>query len=207
MALTYDDGPDPIGTPAVLDALAATGTRATFFQLVERAERYPDLVRRVLDEGHEVGLHGIDHQRLTEVSPHEVARLVRTGRERLEAVTGRPTRWFRPPYGSQSLRTYLSIRRQGLEVVVWGPTAEDWRDGSATEVADRALRGISSGAVLLMHDGFEVPALDPTPPPTFDRGDVARALVDGLERRGFSGTSVGDLVDGARPWRTAWFRP
>jgi len=131
VALTYDDGPEPGETELVLDALAEAGAHATFFQLVYRAEQHPDLVRRVVAAGHEVALHGIDHTRLTTLPAADVARLVAAGKRRLEAVAGRPVRLFRPAYGSQTLRTYAAARRAGLDVVVWGPYAEDWRDGSA----------------------------------------------------------------------------
>lgn len=207
VALTYDDGPEPGDTEKVLEALAAAGTTATFFQLVGRAERHPEIVRRVVEAGHEVALHGIDHSRLTDLAPAEVHRLVVDGKRRLEAVAGRPVRFFRPAYGSQTVRTLLAVRRAGLHVVVWGPYAEDWRDGPAGEVAGRALAGLAPGEIVLLHDAFEVPAGDPTPRPTFDRGEVSRALLAGLAERGYAGTSVGGLLAAGRTWRTAWFRP
>jgi peptidoglycan/xylan/chitin deacetylase (PgdA/CDA1 family) len=207
VALTYDDGPEPGDTDAVLDALAEGGVRATFFQLVYRAERHPDLVRRVVAAGHEVALHGIDHTRLTELPAAEVSRRLIAGKQRLERVAGQPVQLFRPAYGSQTVRTYLAARRAGLDVVVWGPTAEDWRDGSPAEVAQRALAGVAPGEVLLLHDAFEVPPGDRTPPPTFDRGDVTRALLAGLRERGYTASPVGTLLAGRRPWRTAWYRP
>ncbi|MET1074354.1 MAG: polysaccharide deacetylase family protein [Umezawaea sp.] len=207
VALTYDDGPDPEGTPAVLEALAGLGLSATFFVLVERAEAHPALLRRILAEGHEVALHGIDHSRLTERSYGEVHRLLVDGKRRLEAVAGRRVRLFRPAYGSQSLATFAATRRAGLDPVVWGPTVSDWVDGLADEVAARALPALHPGAVILLHDGFEVPAGDDTPRPTFDRGDVTRSLVGALRASGYEATSVGGLLGRGRPWRTAWFRP
>lgn len=207
VALTYDDGPDPEHTPAVLTALARAGVRATFFPLVYRAERHPDLVRAVLDAGHEIGLHGIDHTRLTTLPAHRVVPVLAEGRARLEAVTGRPVRYFRPPYGSQTLRTRLAIRRVGLDPVVWGPSARDWVDGPAAEVAGRVMDGLHPGAVVLLHDGFEVPDGDPTPAPTFDRGEVTCRVLDLLDHAGYRTTTVGELERLGTPWRTAWFRP
>ncbi|MEN3357055.1 MAG: hypothetical protein V7637_1037 [Mycobacteriales bacterium] len=207
VALTYDDGPEPGGTDGVLAALAEAGVRATFFVLAYRAEAHPDLIRRTVAAGHEIALHGIDHSRLTELPPPEVGRLLAAGKARLERITGQPIRLFRPPYGSQTVRTYLAARRAGLDVVVWGPAAEDWRDGPAGEVADRALAGVAPGEILLLHDGFEVPPGDRTPRPTFDRGDLTRALLAGLADRGYTGTPVSTLLAGRRAWRTAWYRP
>lgn len=207
VALTYDDGPEPGETDAVLDALAEAGVHATFFQLVYRAERHPEVVRRVVAAGHEVALHGIDHTRLTQLPAAEVTRRLADGKRRLAAVAGRPVRLFRPAYGSQTLRTYAAVRRARLDVVVWGPSTADWRDGGPAEVAGRALGSVVPGAIVLLHDGFEVPPGDPTPRPTFDRGDVTRALLAGLADRGYRAGTVGDLLALGRPHRTAWFRP
>jgi peptidoglycan/xylan/chitin deacetylase (PgdA/CDA1 family) len=207
VALTYDDGPEPGETDAVLDALAEAGVQATFFQLVYRAEAYPELVRRVVAAGHEIALHGVDHARLTELPAAEVRRRLSAGKRRLERVAGQDVRLFRPAYGAQTVRTYLAARRAGLDVVVWGPTAEDWRDGPAAEVAERALADVAPGAVMLLHDAFEVPPGDQTPRPTFDRGEVTRALLTGLRQRGYTATTVSTLLAGRRPWRTAWYRP
>jgi peptidoglycan/xylan/chitin deacetylase (PgdA/CDA1 family) len=207
VALTYDDGPEPGDTDAVLDALAEAGVHATFFHLVYRAERHPETVRRVVAAGHEVALHGIDHTRLTELPAAEVSRRLADGKRRLSAVAGRPVRLFRPPYGSQTVRTYLAIRRAGLDVVVWGSSTSDWQDGRPDEVAGRALGSVAPGAIVLLHDGFEVPPGDPTPRPTFDRGAVTRALLAGLADRGYRAGSVAELLAIGRPHRTAWFRP
>jgi peptidoglycan/xylan/chitin deacetylase (PgdA/CDA1 family) len=207
VALTYDDGPEPGATDAVLDALAEAGVQATFFQLVYRAEAYPELVSRIVAAGHEVALHGIDHTRLTGLTAAEVTRRLVGGKHRLEQVAGRPVRLFRPAYGSQTVRTYLAARRAGLDVVVWGPTAEDWRDGTPAEVAGRALAGVAPGEVVLLHDAFEVPPGDRTPEPTFDRGEVTRALLAGLRESGYTASGVSTLLAGRRTWRTAWYRP
>ena len=206
VALSYDDGPDPVGTVAVLDALAESRTRATFFQLVERAERHPEVVRRVVAAGHEVGLHGIDHRRLTRLRPEVVDEALSEGRRRLEAVAGGPVRLFRPPHGAQTLRTYLAARRAGLDVVAWGPTAADWVDGAAAEVAGRVLTDLHPGGIVLLHDAWTTPPGDPAPAPAFDRGEVTRWLLRLLGERGYSATSVTGLLGHGRPWRAAWFR-
>jgi len=207
VALTYDDGPKPGDTDAVLAALASAGAKATFFQLVERAERYPALVRDIVDAGHEVALHGIDHCRLTTLPAITVHRLLVDGKRRLEDVAGTTVSLFRPAYGAQSLRTLVAARLAGLDVVVWGPSAEDWRDGSVSDVAERALVGTGPGVIMLLHDGFEVPVGDPLPRPTLDRGKLCRELLIGLEERGYAATSVSRLLAHGKFHRTAWFRP
>src|SRR5581483_8540438 len=120
VALTFDDGPDPVVTPRLLDLLVQRGARATFFVLTERATARPDLIRRMLAEGHEVALHFDRHDRITDLPPREARRRLAAAKAELEAMAG-PVVYFRPPYGGQSLRTYLIARSLGLQVVSWGP--------------------------------------------------------------------------------------
>ena len=110
IALTYDDGPEPGGTDRVLDALAEAGATATFFVLMTRVRRHPALLQRILAEGHEIGLHGLDHRPLTSFPVAEVKRRCVAGRDELEQAIGRPVRWMRPPYGRQTLTTAWAIR-------------------------------------------------------------------------------------------------
>jgi len=115
VSLTYDDGPDPQFTPGILDALAAAGARATFFVMVEPAERHPDLIARILAEGHEVALHGIDHARLNHLPVRRSAGLIREARRRLEAVTGRPVTLSAPRSARRPCRS------------TWPPGLSAWR--------------------------------------------------------------------------------
>jgi peptidoglycan-N-acetylglucosamine deacetylase len=124
MALTFDDGPDPETTPAVLDALARHGMRATFFVVGERAERHPDLVARIRAEGHETGSHSWNHPSLPELPPRAAAEQI----ARTRAILGpRDAGFLRPPYGHQSLTTWRLARRAGYRVVMWTIAPGDWR--------------------------------------------------------------------------------
>jgi len=205
LALTFDDGPDPIVTPALLDLLRARGVRATFFVLVDRAVRHPDLVARIVAEGHEIALHCDRHDRLTTIPAREMYRRIAAAKADLERIAARKIRYFRPPFGAQSLLTFLIARACGLEVVVWGPYAEDWAEAPPEIVAARGLRAASDGDVLLLHDGLEMPAGGSSP--TFDRLRAFALILDGLEIRGIRGTSVGELTSMGGSRRTAWFRP
>jgi peptidoglycan/xylan/chitin deacetylase (PgdA/CDA1 family) len=205
VALTYDDGPDPNGTPAVLDALAAAGMTASFFVLADRAEAHPELVRRTVAEGHEVGLHGCDHTRLTTLDDRDARRSIEDGRRRVEAVAGRPVRFFRPPFGAQRPSTLRAARRAGLEVVVWSVDARDWEPDPPAEVAARALTASRPGAVILLHDGR---ADDDGPDrPGFERGAIATRLLAGLAERDLASASLTRALAGGRPGRALWFRP
>jgi peptidoglycan/xylan/chitin deacetylase (PgdA/CDA1 family) len=208
LVLTYDDGPDPPGTEAVLTALAEHRATATFFVLVARARRHRRLLNEIAAAGHEIGLHGIDHRRLTGLPAREVLRRTAAGRAELEDLLAAPVRWFRPPYGAQLPVTWWAIRRAGLTPVVWGPTAADWLPLPEPELAARAMVGAAPGAILLAHDGWPGPdvGVDDGPVPPIDRGRLAKLLLAGLAEQGLVARSLRDaLVDGVAA-RWAWFR-
>lgn len=205
VGLTFDDGPDPAVTPRVLTMLRQRRLLATFFVLTDKAEQYPDLIGAMAAESHEVALHADRHDRLTALSIPEATRRISAARALLERLTGQPVLLFRPPFGAQSLSTYLVARWCGLKTVVWGPHAEDWIDSSPEEVAIRGLKHVKGGDILLLHDGLEIPAGQTVP--TFDRVRAFELILDGLAARGLRPTTVGDLVRTAKPRRTAWFRP
>lgn len=205
--LTYDDGPQPGGTDRVLAALAETGATATFFVLVGRARRHPGLLAEVIAAGHEIALHGVDHVRLTTLSPAVVRRRTRDGRRELEDIAGRPVRWFRPPYGAQQPATWAAIRSTGMDSVVWSNEIADWQDDPVDDIVARAGT-VGRGSVVLMHDGYadSFDGVDDGPAPSFDRGEVARRIVGTLGERGLSGVSLGDALAGGSPVKGAWFR-
>ncbi len=205
VALTIDDGPDGRWTPELLELLDDKGIRATFFLLAYRVRRHPQIVRELASAGHEIALHGWDHTRLTTLRASEVRRRTNDARAVVEDVVQRRVRWFRPPFGAQSLSTYTAVRSLGLDVAVWSATAEDWVDGSPAEVAGRALNASRAGTVLLMHDGLEVP--DGSEMPSFNRTAAFAALLDGLDARRLRPVALSELVAGGGAARTAWFRP
>jgi peptidoglycan/xylan/chitin deacetylase (PgdA/CDA1 family) len=207
LALSFDDGPDLQVTPRVLDVLTRHRAHATFFVLVGHAEAAPALVARMVAEGHEVGLHGIDHDRLPPLPAAEIGARLADGRRRLEALTRRPVTLFRPPFGAQSLRSYARARRAGLTVVVWSAHADDWLEQAPAELAARAMGRVRRGDVLLLHDALEPDPASPTAPPTLDRAAAVGLLLAGLAGRGLRATTVSALLAGGRPVKTCWFRP
>lgn len=205
VALTFDDGPDSTVTPRLLDLLRQRGVCATFFVLTDKVARNPELVRRMAAEGHEIALHADRHDRLTLVSVIEARRRIVGARDSLQSVIGRPVRFFRPPFGSQSVATYLVARACGLDVVVWGPYAEDWVESPPEAVASRGLKDLSAGDVLLLHDGLEMPSGQPIP--SFDRVRAFELILDGMATRDLRPVTVGELISTGKVRRTAWFRP
>ena len=202
--LTLDDGPDPVVTTRVLTALAARNARCTFFLLSDRAVRFPEITREIVAAGHEVALHGRDHRPVSAMSSGYAQRYLTDARNTLQDIIQQPVTWYRPPYGSQSVRSFLGARRAGLDVVVWSSDADDWVDRAAGEVVDRSLAGATPGAIMLFHERLEPHPVRGAPTTSFDRAAVIAAVLDGMRDRGLTPSTVGEL---AELRRTAWFRP
>ncbi len=207
VVLTYDDGPHPEGTTAVLQALAAHGATATFFMLLTRVRRAPDLAREVAAAGHEVGLHGTDHRALTSLPPRAVAARLHAGRAELEDVVGAPVRWLRPPYGRQTVATWRAAAGAGLTPVMWGPSLRDSQSIGDEERLAGALARIDRGSIVLCHDNYAdaVDGVDDGPVPTVDRGALAGRLLAALGERGLRGVSLDAALGAGRLDRRAWF--
>jgi peptidoglycan/xylan/chitin deacetylase (PgdA/CDA1 family) len=196
VSLTYDDGPDPAQTPALLDMLADRGVRATFFVLADAAVAHPGLVRRIVAEGHELALHGADHTRLSTLPDREAVAVVADARRRVEAVAGVPVRLFRPPYGAHTAGSLRGWRALGLDVVIWSGWAADWYDDAPEAVTARARRAVHPGGILLLHDTRADPeTLAPGEElPRFDRAAVSAGLIDPLTAEGWAFDTVGGLL-------------
>lgn len=151
-ALTFDDGPDPGGTPAVLDALEAAAIHATFFMVGEQVKAAPALAREVAARGHEIALHGATHRPHRELSPRDARDEVAYGLGTLEAATGRRPRWFRPPYGVFSEHSYEAVRALELEPVYWSAWGLDWESIAAERIVDVVERDLAPGAIVVLHD-------------------------------------------------------
>lgn len=153
VALTFDDGPHPDGTPRVLELLARAGAPATFFLAGEQAERFPEVVAEVAAAGHEVAVHCHRHRNLMRVAP----RATRADLERAEAAiaeaSGTVPRRYRPPYGILTVPALRHARRRGWETVLWRRDGRDWRpDATPQSIAERLLGKAAGGDVLLLHD-------------------------------------------------------
>jgi peptidoglycan/xylan/chitin deacetylase (PgdA/CDA1 family) len=209
VGLTFDDGPDPVSTPQVLASLERAGATATFFMLAERVSRHPEIVRDVVGAGHEVALHGIDHQRLTALSPQEVHDRVVRGKAILEEVSGTTVRWFRSPHGAQKVGTYRAIRRAGLIPVVWTAAGQDWVAQDPAEVAPRLMTSLRPGGIVLLHDALAGDPREAECPDPLQRvrGEMTDSVLAALADKGWAGVSVGELVAVGAAHRTAWFRP
>lgn len=196
VALTFDDGPDPVVTPRVLDMLAAHGARATFFVLGERAARHPDVIRRIQREGHTVGTHTHRHLiRFHFARPRFVQREIE---DAIAVVTGilatRPT-LFRPPQGLRTPQFASGFRRTpGLTCVTWSVRGLDSRATTAGAIVARVTPGLEPGAIVTLHDGTGLGGAS-------DRAPTLAALTEILrecQSRGLRCVALDEIGAGAR---------
>jgi len=153
VALTFDDGPNPEATPRILDALAASGTKATFFLLGRHVERWPALAERVADEGHVVGNHGWHHRKLHTQGPASVRRDLELGTTAIVGATGvRPT-VFRAPHGFRAPWVTAIARSLGQRTIGWSLGVWDTALPGAEVIVERTVNGARPGSILLLHDG------------------------------------------------------
>jgi len=151
--LTFDDGPHPGGTPAVLEALAARRATATFFLVGEQVERHPGLAREIAAAGHVIALHGHRHRSQLRLSPRALADDLRRASDVIGSTTGRRAPLYRPPYGIFSVAGLALARQRGDTPWLWSRWGRDWRsDATPRSVARLAARELSSGDVILLHD-------------------------------------------------------
>jgi peptidoglycan/xylan/chitin deacetylase (PgdA/CDA1 family) len=158
VALTFDDGPDPAGTPPVLRALGEAGVPATFFMLGEHARAHPGLTAEVIAAGHEVALHGDTHRRADRLDPGEAREDVLRGAATLREL-GCDLRFYRPPFGRSSEGTLEGVARAGLQQIYWSAWGFDWeRRATPAGIARRVAEDLEPGAVVLLHDTAQAAA-------------------------------------------------
>jgi peptidoglycan-N-acetylglucosamine deacetylase len=181
VSITFDDGPNPKATPRILDVLAREGVHATFFVLGRHADRWPELVKRMADEGHQLGNHGYHHRKLHRRSPGYVRDDLTRGAEAIERASGVRPRVFRAPHGFRNPWVTPIARSLGERTIGWSLGVWDSARPGSDEIVKRTLDGMRAGSILLLHDGdgYDTDG---------DRMQTAAALpgiIDGLRARGF----------------------
>jgi peptidoglycan/xylan/chitin deacetylase (PgdA/CDA1 family) len=191
VALTFDDGPDPVHTPRLLDLLGEAQVRGTFFLVGERAVRAPEVARAIVGAGHEVGNHTWSHRNLWVCSPRETEREIRRGDEAIASMAGLRPRYFRPPWGLVNLAVFPTLRRLETPCVFWSLQPEGLRPCPPHLMVERVIGGVRPGAVVDLHDAEGV------------RGAGGRliealpAMIARLRQAGYELVSLGELLRGA----------
>jgi peptidoglycan/xylan/chitin deacetylase (PgdA/CDA1 family) len=154
VAMTIDDGPDPVVTPQVLDILDRYSAKATFFCIGDKAAQYPDLCREIVRRGHAVENHSQHHRHSFAFLGYSgFLRELQAGQDTFAAITGQRPLFFRAPAGLRNPLLDPVLHRLGLQLASWSVRGFDTRIGDAGRVKNRLLRGLRAGAILLLHDG------------------------------------------------------
>jgi len=188
-ALTFDDGPDPVFTPRVLDVLARHGARATFFMLRPSVRRHATLARRVLEAGHEIGNHGDLHVPLLLAPPPLLAHEVDAGGRAIQQATGARARFYRPPFGLMFPAQARWVRARGYEPVLGDVYPEDPQRPGIETITRRVVSRLTAGSIVILHDGCAWIRMD--------RSQTVAALERILtwsDAHGLTGVSVAGLL-------------
>jgi peptidoglycan/xylan/chitin deacetylase (PgdA/CDA1 family) len=188
VAVTFDDGPDPVSTPLILDALDHLGWQATFFQLGSMVTAHPDVAREVVARGHEIAVHGYEHRGTLRRTPGALTADLTLALDTIAAATAVRPRWYRPPSGELSAGALVAARRSGVRTILWSAWGRDWRAEATSESIVADLRaGVLDGGTLLLHDS------DCTSAPGSWKNTLAALplLADEISRLGLSAGTLG----------------
>lgn len=183
IAITFDDGPHPQNTPRLLDILRARNVKATFYVIGRSVDLYPQIVRRTVAEGHEIGNHTHTHRLLSKLSDGEVRNELTRCRDAVSRAAGVQMRTMRPPYGGLLQRQREMVHSEfGYPTILWSVDPLDWKRPGPSVVTSRILSGTTAGGIVLAHD-LHAQTVDAMP-----------ATIDGLLRRGFKFVTVSQLL-------------
>ncbi|MFS0751016.1 polysaccharide deacetylase family protein [Oceanobacillus sp. 1P07AA] len=152
IALTFDDGPKPGPTNEILDILSENQAKATFFVLGNNVTQHPDITRRIVQEGHDIGVHSLSHPNFQETEIFEVYRELIDSTLLLEDLLGIQIKYVRPPYGFSTAEAQFLFNRIGLQSILWTYDTLDWEILDAEVIARNLLDNIQPGDIILLHD-------------------------------------------------------
>ncbi len=186
IALTFDDGPDKLITPQLLDILKEKEVAATFFVVGEQVSYFPQLSKRMVEEGHTIANHTWDHPQLSKLYTDDVVQQIRSTNEIIEKVTGVKATLFRPPYGDYTLADAIVFDRLGFKNIMWSVDTIDWSGNSAEEILSIVHRDKSPGGIVLQHN-FQNSKLQGTV-------DALPQMIDQLRAEGYEFVTIDGLL-------------
>ena len=190
IALTFDDGPYPPYTDRLLDILREKKVKATFFLVGEQAQKHPELVKRIVTEGHTVGLHAFRHRDFLKLTDKEKQEDLELGQKALLAISGKAPLYWRPPHGFRDFSVMETAVAQKLVVVNWSVIPRDWTGIEKQEICSRVLDKADDGDIVLLHDG-DSPHYKASRQATVD---AAALLIDSLREKGYHLVSLEEYV-------------
>ena len=185
VALTFDDGPAEKYTEAYLDILNQYGIKATFFNLGQNIEEYPQLAKKVTEQGSEVMSHTYQHQQLSKLDAAALQKEFSDTFSTIESTTGVKTTSFRPPYGDFTEKAWLNSGGKASVSVLWNQDSLDWKRPGANTIVTNSLKGITSGSIILMHDGGG---------PRDQDVEALPQIIEQLQGQGYSFVTVSELM-------------
>jgi len=183
VALTFDDGPHASNTPRLLNILRSRNVKATFYVIGKNVDLYPGIVRRTVDEGHEIGNHTYNHPKLSSMSMSAVNQELKRTKDSIVQACGIAPKTMRPPYGALLQNQRQSIYESfGYPTIMWSVDPMDWRRPGVSVVTSRILSGTTQGGIILLHD-LHASSVDAVP-----------GVIDGLLRKGYRFVTVSQLL-------------
>lgn len=179
IALTFDDGPSQAYTPVLLDGLKERGVKATFFLIGENVDKYPEVVKRLDEEGHLIGNHTYHHVEITKVSDEEAYKEIQDANEAICRITGKEPEYMRPPFGAwqRDLELKLSVLP-----VMWTIDPLDWTTENTDEIVNKVVTEAEENDIILLHDCYKSSV------------EAALRIVDILQKEGFEFVTVDELL-------------
>jgi len=157
VALTFDDGPDPVFTPVILEKLRKYGVKATFFLLGTNMEKFPELVKQIAAEGHVIGNHSYDHPKLADETDDAYHQQIQKSDALIQTLVGYKPKFFRPPYGSITENQVRWATEQGMMITQWSIDTLDWKGLPAQTITDTVIANVLPGSIILQHNAPGVP--------------------------------------------------
>ncbi|QGM31962.1 polysaccharide deacetylase family protein [Bacillus sp. N3536] len=180
IALTFDDGPNKSSTSAILDILNKHKIKATFFVLGNRVEKYPDIIKREYEEGHEIGIHTWSHPILTKLSIKEIEKEILSTSNELIKITGEAPSLVRPPYGAYNQDVKAAVNNP---LVLWSVDTLDWKTKNPASILQMVKKSTCDGSIILMHDIYETTAAS------------LEGVINYLTKQGYEFVTVSELLN------------
>lgn len=155
IAITFDDGPSEY-TEKILDILKDKKIKATFFIIGKCAQQHPDIVKRIVKEGHEIGNHSFSHSRLYFRTKAFIDVQIKKTEEAIKKITGKRTKYFRPPNGRYTQKLRNIMVKNDYKIILWTISSHDWRNPGVNKIIDKSTKYLRNGDILLFHDGGSV---------------------------------------------------
>lgn len=190
VALTYDDGPNPPYTNEIVDYLHREHVVATFFVVGVAVVAHPDVVRLELRDGNAIGNHTWDHAHIVFMGRKHIEREITSAEDAIRHATGIRTTLFRPPFGARDFAVINAAHRLGYTVIMWSvPLPGDWRRPPPQVIADRVLKYVRDGSIIVLHDGNRGKAADRR-----NTVEATKLIVVALKKQGYSFVTVSKLM-------------